>query len=324
MPEAEGLEGAPLFTSPGDARSPTDISSPDASRLGHPASSSSLGDTASASGAASSSPGASPPAADFVELTSAEDPRLSAFHALRTRRADPRSFVAESELAVRRLLASGWPVDALLTTPSRAARLASWPEFVARSPRPQVFVGPRALLSAVVGYDFHRGCAAAAPRPERATPPAGLEGALVVAVGLSDPANLGALLRNARAFGAGGALIDPQGADPLEPRAIRAAMGATFGLPWWRPASLLEGLEALRELRYTLVAATLGPRARPLPDLRPPERFALLVGNEGAGLSASLVDMCALEVTIPMAPGADSLNVAAASAVLLYGLLGIL
>ena len=263
-------------------------------------------------------------AADFVELTSAEDPRLSAFHALRTRRADPRSFVAESELAVRRLLASGWPVDALLTTPSRAARLASWPEFVARSPRPQVFVGPRALLSAVVGYDFHRGCAAAAPRPERATPPAGLEGALVVAVGLSDPANLGALLRNARAFGAGGALIDPQGADPLEPRAIRAAMGATFGLPWWRPASLLEGLEALRELRYTLVAATLGPRARPLPDLRPPERFALLVGNEGAGLSASLVDMCALEVTIPMAPGADSLNVAAASAVLLYGLLGIL
>lgn len=229
--------------------------------------------------------------------------------------------MAESELAVQRLLESDWSVDSLLSTPARAQRLCASPAFLARSPRPEVFVGPRALLSQVVGYDFHRGCAATGPRPQRSAAPP-LVGALVIAVGLSDPANLGALLRNARAFGAAGVLIDPQGADPLEPRAIRAAMGATFALPWWTPASLLEGIEALRARRYHLIAATLGPRAWSLPDLRPPVPFALLVGNEGAGLDPSLVDLCALEVTIPMAPGADSLNVAAASAVLLYGLLG--
>lgn len=142
-----------------------------------------------------------------------------------------------------------------------------------------------------------------------------------MAAGLSDPANLGALLRNAQALGASGVLVDPQGADPLESRAIRAAMGATFALPWWSPPDLAAELTDLKARGLTLVAASLGPAARPLATYSTPAAFALLLGNEGSGLARNLLTLSDVELMIPMAGGADSLNVGAAAAVFLYGLL---
>ncbi|HBP21816.1 MAG TPA: rRNA methyltransferase, partial [Planctomycetes bacterium] len=189
----------------------------------------------------------------------------------------------------------------------------------------------KAVLREVVGYDLHRGCVACAPRPAELPLPLGElaeRGRLriLVAEGLSDPANIGALLRNARAFAADLVLLDPKGGDPLEPRAIRAAVGNTFVVPWRRvdlPRALSELRAALPGLE--LLAATVGPKATPLHarslnQLSPPARLAVLVGNEGAGLSAELLDLADGEVTIPIDPAADSLNVAAASALLLYAL----
>lgn len=267
----------------------------------------------------------------WIELQDPEDPRLAAYHSLRRRKAaraegapapaEAGSFVAESELAVGRLLESSWDVDSILATRPRAARLFASPGFQRRSPRPQLFVAERPLLSQVVGYDFHRGCAAAGPRPGLGEPELGPTPRLLVAAGLSDPANLGALLRSAQALGASGALIDPQGGDPLSPRAIRAAMGATFSLPWSSPPDLLTSLRGLQARGVPLLATSLGPNARPLADFEPPPAFALLVGNEGQGLAPEVLALADVELTIPMAGGADSLNVGAAAAVFLYALL---
>jgi tRNA G18 (ribose-2'-O)-methylase SpoU len=266
----------------------------------------------------------------WVELQDAEDPRLSAYHGLRSRKATRGAtggadrgsvFVAESELAVGRLLESEWAVDSVLATRPRAARLFASPGFQRRDPRPQLLVAERPLLSQVVGYDFHRGCAAAGPRPELSELPASAAPKLLVAAGLSDPANLGALLRSAQALGASGALIDAQGGDPLSPRAIRAAMGATFSLPWASPCDMEATLSRLQAEGVQLLAASLGPSAQPLAGYAPPPKFALLVGNEGQGLAPELLDLADVELTIPMAGGADSLNVGAAAAVFLYALL---
>lgn len=284
------------------------------------------------------SPGSSPEDV-WLELSDAEDPRLAAYHALRSRKAargqagsSPTlsSFVAESELAVGRLLESEWAVDSVLATRPRAARLFASEGFQRRDPQPRLFVAERPLLSKVVGYDFHRGCAATGPRPDQAglsrlaeSSPSSADAGpkLLVAAGLSDPANLGALLRSAQALGASGALIDPQGGDPLSPRAIRAAMGATFSLPWASPPDLLSALRGLQARGVRLLAASLGPGARPLAGYQPPSAFALLVGNEGQGLSPELLALADVELTVPMAGGADSLNVGAAAAVFLYALL---
>lgn len=272
-------------------------------------------------------------------LLGADDARLADYRELRERahRPDARRFVAESEFVVERLLRSGWPVCSVVGTPSHLERLA--PALAARPEVPVYRVAP-ATLAAVVGFDFHRGVAACGVRPpglewglsDRTGPEdvlaawtgalAGPRWTVLVAQGLGDPANVGSLVRSARAFGVDGVIVDRAGADPLSRRAIRAAMGHVFTLPVVGIADLAGAVAALRGRGARVLAATLGARARPLHTVERPARLVLMVGSEGEGLPAALCAAADEEVTIPIAPAVDSLGVAAATAVLLYALAG--
>lgn len=224
-------------------------------------------------------------------------------------RADGR-FIVEGELAVGRLLESAFEIESIVCTPGSRSRL-SIPEHVA------VFERANAELRELVGFDFHRGALACAVRPavwaidegvlerERLT--------IVIAAGLADPRNLGALIRNARAFGVDAVIVDAHGADPLSRVAIRASMGNVFRVP-----IAIEALPGrIRALGCSIVAATPDDGAEDLHGFVRPDRIALLVGNEGEGLSAELLALADRRVRIPIAREADSLNVAAATAVLL-------
>jgi len=139
---------------------------------------------------------------------------------------------------------------------------------------------------------------------------------VVVAQGLSDPRNLGALVRNCRAFGVDEVVVTPSSADPFSRRAIRASAGHVFELPV-RVESLAAAEDRLAGLEWI---ATSPSATRALGELRPGPRWVLVVGNEGAGISAELLERCRTRVRIPLAPGVDSLNVAAATAVCLHAL----
>lgn len=264
----------------------------------------------------------------IIRVRDPDDPRLLPFTALPRRGEGGATIVVEGEIAVARALASEHPVRAVLLTPSHRARLGVViPEGV------EVFEAEAALVRQVVGFDFHRGCVAVMDRPR--TPslaqlaaqvrawPAGPRRVLV-AEGLADPANLGAVIRNARAFGVD-LVLHGRGADPWSRRAIRAAMGHGFSLPVVGSDELPAAVAAVRDALgpgARTVAAVVQPGAVPLPSYRAPERLVLLVGNEGAGLSEPLLELADDAVTIPLAPDVDSLNVAAASAVLLWALRG--
>lgn len=261
------------------------------------------------------------------------DPRLASFRDLLTRRPDPALFFAESEVAVARLLASPhFHTHAVLGTAPHLARLAADCELLQAD---------HALLRAVLGFDLHRGVIACAARPPAlardlslATCPIGpvlgassLDALLaaprwtvLLVQGLADPANLGSVIRSARAFAVDLVLLDRRGADPLERRAIRAAMGHVFAQPIAQVSDLLAALTQLRSLGGSIWAATASPRARPLHAVPRPQRLVLMVGNEGLGLPSELLAAADLELTIPIAPEVDSLGVAAATAVLLHGL----
>jgi len=124
---------------------------------------------------------------------------------------------------------------------------------------------------------------------------------------VSDPGNVGTILRTADAFGAAVALSDGC-ADPTGPRALRASAGAIFRVP-------LIDWEALPERRIALVAHGGDPLA--VVDLAPP--VALLLGAEREGLPESLMTTCR-KASIPTPGDAESLNVAAAGAIALYEL----
>jgi len=139
---------------------------------------------------------------------------------------------------------------------------------------------------------------------------------------VSNADNVGGVFRNALAFGAGALLLSPGCCDPLYRKAIRTSMAATLRVPFARVERWPGGLEAVRAAGFALVALTPAADARDIgaftADPGRPARIALVVGTEGAGLSAAAEAMADARVRIPMAPGVDSLNLATATGIALY------
>lgn len=263
-----------------------------------------------------------------VVIADVGDARLAPYRDLRTRGAarDERC-IAESEHVVRRLLESPWPVESVVGTPARLERLRSL--LPIETP---VYALERATLDALVGFRVRRGVLACAPRPSWLERP--LEwralvqrprARVLIAQGLADPANLGSILRSARAFGVDHVLVDRRGADPLERRAIRGAMGHCFLQPWsLAREALAEELGLAAAAGFQVIAATAtihgGRPAISVERFSAPEHAVLVVGNEGHGIEPQLLALADAAVTIPMARGVDSLGVAVATALLLHAL----
>jgi TrmH family RNA methyltransferase len=144
-------------------------------------------------------------------------------------------------------------------------------------------------------------------------------GHIMVAAGVQDPANLGSMIRSARATGIRELLSTRGTVDPYHHRALRASMGATFRLRVQPELGLDELLEELsRSGRRTLALSS--HRGIPLSSLDPDEPSAIVFGSEGHGLPPELEAALDLHVRIPMEPGVESLAVPAAAAVAFYWL----
>ena len=146
-------------------------------------------------------------------------------------------------------------------------------------------------------------------------------GRLVALCGVQDPANVGGALRTAAALGYAAALAGDS-ADPYSPKALRASMGAVFAV---RPARCADGAGLARSLSgmgFATLAATLAPGASRLDELQKPGRPAIFIGSEGSGLSAEVAGACGAALTIPISDRAESLNAAAAAAILMWELRG--
>jgi tRNA G18 (ribose-2'-O)-methylase SpoU len=177
-----------------------------------------------------------------------------------------------------------------------------------------------AALSELAGFPFHRGlmaCAQVPPPPPRDT----LRGAhrLLVLPRLYDSENLGLLLRSAAALGLDGVLAGP-GPGLWTRRTVRVSMGAVWRLPVWRaedPWPLLAEWKAA-ESGSDVTAAALSNGAEDARDWRPELRCALVLGPEDTGLDEGQLAHCDRAVAIGMASGMDSLNVAAAGAILMF------
>ena len=187
-----------------------------------------------------------------------------------------------------------------------------------------VYVVPAEVAEQLTGYQVHRGALAAMHRP--VAPPVAdiIAGARLVVVleDIVDHTNVGAAFRNAAALGADAVLVSPRCADPLYRRSVRVSMGTVFQVPWTRLPEWPEARGILHDSGFHLAALALTDDAVSLEDFAAarPERVALLLGAEGDGLSRRALEAADTVVTIPMAGGVDSLNVAAASAVALWAL----
>ncbi|SDO38416.1 tRNA G18 (ribose-2'-O)-methylase SpoU [Nakamurella panacisegetis] len=256
-----------------------------------------------------------------IHITDPADPRLDDFRDLTTadRRPDRPGgrglVIAEGTVVVRRLIASAYPVRALLGVRGRFDELA--PDL--SDLEAPFYVASADLMARVVGFHLNRGVLATADRI--AFPPTAqlLDSVRSVAVleGVGDHENLGSIFRNAAALGIGAVLLGEGCADPLYRRSVRVSMGTVLLVPfaglsgsWPAPAELL------RSKGFTVTALTPKPSAVTLRQAGLAGRkVAVLLGSEGPGLTDAALESADLQVRIPMAPGVDSLNVATAGAI---------
>ena len=260
-------------------------------------------------------------------LESAADPRVSDYtqltdvHLRKLREPVEGMYIAESSRVLRRALAAGHQPRSFFLAEKWLADLQ---DVLGAYPDVPAFIGSAALLEEITGFHLHRGAMAAMQRPLPVPLHELLADARRVAVleDIVDHTNVGAIFRSAAALDIDAVLISPRCGDPLYRRSVRVSMGTVFQVPWARLESWPQDLAVLKEHGFTVAALELTNDAVDVDHLaaRNPDRLALVLGTEGAGMSAETLAAVDLAVKIPMRNGVDSLNVAAASAVAFWEL----
>lgn len=266
----------------------------------------------------------------IVPVEALDDPRLEDYVHLRApsrRMAIERErgiFTVEGRLSIEALLASRYTVRSLFVAEEHVARVAS----LVHTDAP-IFTMPAKAMEAVTGVHFHRGVLAVAERPPLPSVRELVADATTVLVleAVNDHENIGALFRNAAAFGVDAVVLDPTTTDPLYRRSTRVSLGHVLRVPFARVGddAWPGALEELRAQGFTTVSLTPSPVATPLGELvaQRPARLALVLGAEGPGLTAAALAATERQVRIPMAAGVDSVNVATAAAIALAALHGL-
>jgi tRNA G18 (ribose-2'-O)-methylase SpoU len=267
---------------------------------------------------------------NYKEVTTLDIPELSIYHQLSENQLfhinepDLGIFIAESPKVIGRALDAGYEPISLLIEKGQTQKDAA--EIIDRcreNGEIPVYIGEPDMLSKITGFHLTRGVLCAMKRKElpSVAEVAGNARRIAVLENVTNPTNLGAIVRSAAALGMDAVLFTSGCTDPLYRRAARVSMGTVFQVPW---TFLPEGREfsSLKELGFKTVALALRNDTKILddPELKNTGKLAVFLGAEGDGLLPETIEACDYCVKIPMAHGVDSLNVAACSAVAFWEL----
>ncbi len=271
--------------------------------------------------------------ANVIEIQDLSVPELAPYtqltHAqLRSQREPEKGiFIAESTKVISCALRAGCRPLSFLTEGRHLPTLIQIiPERWSSVP---IYTAPRETLSSLTGYALTRGVLCAMARPALPTPEEVCRTArrLAVLENITDSTNIGAIFRSAAALGMDGVLLSPSCCDPFYRRAVRVSMGTVLQIPWaWLTGDPFQwpqpGLSTLHTLGFSTVAMALTDRSISIdnPILTQADKLAIVLGSEGDGLSAETIARCDYTARIPMFHGVDSLNVAAAGAVIFWQL----
>ncbi len=270
---------------------------------------------------------------NIIDITRADDTSIDVYVScsepqLRHYR-DPEGgvFIAESCKVIGRALDGGMKPESVLVSAAvfDKEEVAS---LLARVGDVPVYRAPSDVMEQITGYHLTGGILCSMTRPELPVASSILDASaprsrIAVLENIVNPTNVGAVFRSAAAFSIDAVLLTEGTCDPLERRAMRVGMGTMFQLPW-----TFIGKEdvcgTLRSLGYKTAALALVDDSLTLdnPVLKDEPRLAVLIGNEGNGLTEETISGADYKVIIPMSHEVDSLNAAAASAVAFWELAG--
>jgi tRNA G18 (ribose-2'-O)-methylase SpoU len=247
-----------------------------------------------------------------------DDPRLDDYRDIREDRLRARGlFAVETREVVRQLLRERrFALRSMLVTEPALEALRD-----VLAPPTIVYLARHDLIRHVVGLNFHRGCMGIADRgaPLPFEDVLARSSSLIVCEQVTNPDNVGGIFRNATAFGADGVVLSPGCADPLYRKVVRTSMGGTVRVPFAETHAWPDALDRIRAAGFTVVALTT-TGGTDVGAIAPPAKLALVIGNEGDGLTDAALARAHVRATIPMVDGVDSLNVIVACGIALHRL----
>ena len=237
----------------------------------------------------------------------------------------PGLFVAESIIVIGRAMDAGYKAESFLIDEKLCG--PEMEELIGRAGGVPVYASTGEELKKLLGFVMPRGILCAMRRKELPGVEEVCEGARRIAVleDVENPTNVGAIFRSAAALGIDAILLTETCSDPLYRRSTRTSMGAVFQIPWTVLKEDISKVTVPNDISlkgFTKVAMALREDALPIdaPELREAERLAIFLGAEATGLKEETIAACDYTAMIPMHHGVDSLNVAAASAVIFWEL----
>lgn len=262
---------------------------------------------------------------DAIAVCDPSDPRVSDFRclndqAVRREMEGDEYFISEGWVSIERLIDSGHVFRSVLLSPSRVNRFRPFMDLPELDGVP-VYTAERSTMQEIVGFDLPRAVLVSAVRRPLSTVEhlAATSERLLVLEALNDDENVGAIARAARAFDVDGVLLSPTCTDPYHRRTVRVSMGEILHMRVARAAPDVwpAALETLHAAGFESWAMTPDADAVEVWDADVPARLAILLGAEGPGLTAGVLDHATRQVRIPISSSVDSLNVGHAAAITL-------
>ncbi len=223
-------------------------------------------------------------------------------------------FAVEGEHLCMEALACGLCISAALVTESACRKYPETAEQLKTSAQTVVVISDD-VAEYISDTKSPQGLFALVEKPVRSD----VDGdKLVILDGVQDPGNVGTVIRTAEALGISGAYLSESCADIWSPKTLRASMGSVLRLPCIT-GPLADTITGLKNDGYSVYGAILDDEAQSLDVMRFPEKAAVVIGSEGRGISDEVRALCTGGLYIPIS-GAESLNAAAAAAIILWEL----
>lgn len=254
----------------------------------------------------------------MMMITSRENSRFKLWKKLKTKKGRDRQglFLAEGEHLVEEAIKAGWPIAQLIIrqgSPKGEAFIRSL------EAKPiDTFVLSPSLYDELSGTETSQGLLAVIQKPKQEPSHLTAHSFLLLVDQVQDPGNLGTMIRTADAAGVDAVLLGAGTVDPFNEKVVRSTQGSLFHLPLYQ-GELLPVVDELKQNGWLVVGSAVdGALDLYRTNITPGQKLALIVGNEGQGISPELLHRTSFNVKIPLWGKAESLNVSVACGILLY------
>lgn len=252
---------------------------------------------------------------NFIHIDNVEISQLEIYHQFRENafKADG-SFIADSPKVVNLLLEEHIEVKSILAT---QAYYDTHQTLLSDLPDAIFYVASKEQMQSIVGHKIHHNVMMHGIRPKE-TPLEELGNNILMLDEISSTQNIGAIARSAAALGINAYLVPNHGPHPYSRRALRVSMGHIALLDIHCYDDISHTIQTLKASGYRIYAAEVTPDSTPLSSVKVTDKWVLLMGHEGTGLSEAILSLCDEVVTIEMMEGVKSFNVGIAASIMMY------